>query len=390
MDEIRKQLEKWASEGKTNSWMANSLGVGDSTVARWLKKWNIKKKTRQVKIKEVKEEVQEDTRLHRLRARESALSKKYKVAIDQNEGLEKMLEATLGMKTGVKTTKIKKRKNTGKSESTIVVVASDWHIEEEVRPESLAGDTSNTYNLEISKKCSEHFFRTALMLTEIESQHTNINTMVVALLGDFVTGNLIDEMLEITLLEPAEAIVRATEYLQSGLQFLLDNSDLDLIVQCHTGNHGRFTKKTHVSTEYGNSYETLMYVFLANYFKDEPRITFNIPKSYHSLLQIYDWTIRFHHGHAIRGGQGIGGIASPIMRKIAKWDTSQRVDHDVFGHFHQLIDGNKFLVNGSMIGYNPYAVQIGASVEAPAQLFFGIHSERGKFVTRPILFPKRS
>lgn len=56
--------------------------------------------------------------------------------------------------------------------------------------------------------------------------------------------------------------------------------------------------------------------------------------------------------------------------------------------FHQLLDGGNFLVNGSMIGYNAFALSIKASAERPAQRFCLIDRDRGKTITAPILFDK--
>ena len=56
------------------------------------------------------------------------------------------------------------------------------------------------------------------------------------------------------------------------------------------------------------------------------------------------------------------------------------------GHFHQLIHDSAFVSNGSLVGYNPYALSIKAEYEKPAQSFFLIDKKRGKTVTTPILF----
>ena len=45
-----------------------------------------------------------------------------------------------------------------------------------------------------------------------------------------------------------------------------------------------------------------------------------------------------------------------------------------------------FVVNGSMIGYNAFAVAIKAAYEPPSQVLFAVHSKRGKYMTRLILF----
>jgi hypothetical protein len=76
----------------------------------------------------------------------------------------------------------------------------------------------------------------------------------------------------------------------------------------------------------------------------------------------------------------------PIRKKISAWDKAMRADLTVMGHFHQLMDGGDFLVNGSLIGYNEFAQAIGASPEEPRQAFFLVHARNGgqKSLTAPI------
>ena len=46
-------------------------------------------------------------------------------------------------------------------------------------------------------------------------------------------------------------------------------------------------------------------------------------------------------------------------------------------HFHQLKNGGNFITNGSLIGYNAFAIQIKADYEPPRQKFF-MYSSTGE------------
>ena len=54
--------------------------------------------------------------------------------------------------------------------------------------------------------------------------------------------------------------------------------------------------------------------------------------------------------------------------------------------FHQFFDGGNFVANGSMVGWNAYAIAIKAKFEKPKQVLFLIDKKRGKTVTCPIYF----
>lgn len=279
---------------------------------------------------------------------------------------------------------IKAVKGSGTSEATAVVIASDWHVEEEVLPQKVS--YRNRFNLDISKMRAEQFFQNALRLIRKEQQDVEINTMVLGLLGDFISNNIHEELLENCLLRPIEAILYAQELIQAGIQFLVDNSKLKLVIVCHSGNHGRITKKIHISTEQGNSLEYFMYHSLKNHFRDNDRVEFVIAEGYHTYLEVYDKVVRLHHGHAMSYGGGIGGLTIPVSKAISQWNITRPADYDAFGHFHQYLPHTRFTSNGSLIGFSPYAVQIKAEFQAPAQSFYLIDKKRGKTIHAPILF----
>lgn len=311
--------------------------------------------------------------------------KKLDILISDNERLQKELDASLAVKRGLNPVFIEEKISTGDSEATAVVLASDWHLEETVNPATV--NNMNKYNLDVANRRVEQFFQNTLKLLKKEQQSTKIDTLVLALLGDFISGNIHDELLENCSLRPIDAIILAENLIAGGIKFLLDNSNVKLIIPCHVGNHTRITKKIHVSTEKGNSLESFMYHHLMNHFKYNPRVKFLVSDGYLSYLTIYNFTIRFHHGHAIKYGGGVGGLTIPVRKAVAQWQKLKQADLDCFGHFHQFFDGGNFICNGSLIGWNTFAIFIKGDYEKPKQSFFLIDKKRGmKTVVCPILF----
>jgi len=313
---------------------------------------------------------------------EAELSKKYKKSLAIINSIQQELNATLQLSKCRQTYRITPATN-AHSEATAIIVASDWHYEEQIKPSYVSG--LNQYNLEIADQRINRFFQNALRLINICKQDIEIDNIVLALLGDFISGNIHDENLETGQLRPIDAAFAVQGKLMSGIKFLLEKTKCDIIVPCSVGNHSKITEKIHVSTETGNSLEGLMYHNMAMYFEDEPRVKFVISESYHTYLTIYNRTLRLHHGHAIRYNGGIGGIYIPVSKAIAQWNKAKFADLDVFGHWHQQRDGGNFITNGSLIGYNAYALRIKADYEEPKQAFFLIDKDRGKTIVAPIL-----
>lgn len=256
-----------------------------------------------------------------------------------------------------------------------VMVASDWHVEEPVEKEKVHG--LNEYNLEIAKARAYSFFRNGLRLTNINSASSQIDTIYLIFDGDFFTNWIHEELAETTLLAPAEAANFALSLLIDGINFLLENSTYKLIVDCVAGNHGRMTKQRRIANAAETSLETFMYQQLARVFSSETRVEFRVAAGKMLYRKFFDYTIRVIHGDDIGYAGGVGGITIPIRKKLAAWDKAIKANLTIMGHFHQLIDGGDFLVNGSLIGYNTFAQSIGASPEEPQQAFFIVHERKG-------------
>ena len=321
---------------------------------------------------------------HRQQKRDdTTLRKRYDEALRTIERLELASAAHRALGERSATVTITSAKTSATSEATCVWVASDWHIEERVGPE--VGDL-NRYDLKIAEARAQTFFRSGLRLTNILAQDVKIETVILALLGDFITNDIHEELVEVNALSPVEALARVQSWLIAGIEFVLRESPYKLVIPCHSGNHARTTKTTRFGTEHGHSLEHLMYLHLAAHFRAEKRVQFLIPEGMHSYVTVYDKVIRFQHGHAIKYGGGVGGIYIPVNKAIAQWNKAKRADLDVFGHFHQMRDGGNFICNGSMIGYSSFALSIKADFERPKQALFLLDKRRGRTCTWPILF----
>lgn len=322
-----------------------------------------------------------DSVIEKLRAENKVLRKKYKEAL--GEISKKKQEIDVSKIGKIETFHIKPKRECKINEGVAFCIASDWHVDEIVRPFMVNG--MNKFNDRVAKERSIRFFQNAVKLVHISGRDVEINTIVLGLLGDFISSNIKEELKENTSMLPMEAIMYAQTLIASGINYVLKHTKANIVVQCHAGNHSRITKKIHISTEVGNSLEALMYSNLELHYTHEKRVTFNISKGYHSFLKIFDKTIRFHHGHHLRYQGGVGGIYIPVNKAIAQWNKMKPVDLDVFGHFHQFRDGGNFICNGSLIGYSAYALSIKADYEDPKQAFFLLDKKRGKTIVAPII-----
>lgn len=338
----------------------------------------MKKKKKQIPFEQLLA-VKADIKLEKMSLNLKALKKKYKQLIIENNQLEKLLGSC--ETDALKPFQIKVSKNT-KGEAVAFIILSDWHVDEIIRAISVNG--YNKFNPQIAHARIVKCFQNALKLIQLNQQDNVIEEIFVVLAGDFISGNIHEELLENTSMLPIEAMIFAQDHIVSGLQFLLDNSDVKINVVCAVGNHSRITDKVHNSSEQGNSLEYFMYHNIAKFFATNKRLTFQMDKAYFQHIKVFGRLIRIHHGHSVSYGGGVGGITIPINKAIAQWNKMKNVYLDILGHFHQFFDGGNFVTNNSLIGYSPYAQKIKASPSRPGQTFFLIHKKYGKIQTTPI------
>jgi hypothetical protein len=307
---------------------------------------------------------------HRLKRRVRELEDENRKLVEQlsDDGEFGAIIAEVRARQGTVKPTIEPRERTSNlAEATPLILASDWHIEEEVRPEQVHG--RNRYNLEISQRRMERFFEAARWGIDHQRQIFKIRDAILWLGGDFITNFLHPDNVETNLLHPTQAILTAQAEIGRGIEFLLEDPEIEqLVIPCNDGNHGRLTKQVQSATRTQNSLEVLMYAQLALRFAHEPRIKFLLPESSFTYLDdVYGRTIRFLHGDVFKYHGGVGGIMVPMYRARARWETVKHAALSVVGHWHQRICLPDLMVNGSLIGFNSYAQDIGASFEAPVQ-----------------------
>ena len=325
-----------------------------------------------------------DRRARRLEGELRDLKRRYKHAVHELDLSEQRFEVALNIRQPCPEIRIEARLPAGQGEATAIALYSDWHIEERVDLQQLNG--LNEYNPQIAEQRAITCFQNTLRLVQKERAAVQIDEMVLWLGGYFITGFIHEELSQTNWLSPTEATRLAKKLLYNGIRFLLDHGKFRRVrAICNPGNHGRTTAKMQIANSHKMSYEWMMYHDLADLFKDDARIEFDIPTSPFGYIQVYDKVIRTFHGEGIKYGGGIGGVAIPLIKHVHRLNKQRPADLNVLGHFHQSIRPAKdIIMNGSLIGFSPYAQKIGCDPENPQQMFLLCDKDRGFTVSCPI------
>lgn len=265
----------------------------------------------------------------------------------------------------------------------MIALASDFHVGQRVDPRTV--NYLNEFNPDIAERRVGNYFTNLLKLVKKERQDVEIRNLVLWLGGDFISGYIHDELIETNYMTPFQEAEFAQNLLAGGLKMLGDKGKFEKItVVCSTGNHGRATKKVHHGSETNNSYEHFIYWNLRKNLAD-PVFHWQVAEGYFTYVDIYDKLYRFHHGHSVRFMGGIGGLSIPMQKFVHRADQQRPAAHSFCGHFHQQGFYPDFTVNGSLVGFDSYALSIGARPERPQQVFRLLDPKRNFTVCAPIL-----
>ena len=268
-------------------------------------------------------------------------------------------------------------------EKYAVALFSDAHIEETVNPQSVM--SLNEYNTDIAKQRIQNYFSNLVhCLNKDEVTH-----LIFASLGDTISGYIHDELAQTNGLTPLEATQLAQGLLFNGLKFICEKSNVeDIYFIGIVGNHSRVTKKIQHANGYKMSYEWLMYQNIKRECEIAGLpITFNLPESEMAVVDTQDnRRFLFIHGFQIRsnGSGTVCGIYPALNRLCMKWDKIFHQDKIYLGHFHSCVSIPNAMVNGSIIGYNSFALSNGFGYERPAQQYEVYDTKIGLLLTRQI------
>lgn len=272
----------------------------------------------------------------------------------------------------------KKRKSSDKH-GTVGLLLSDLHLDEVVLPSEMRG--RNAYNREIADMRLRKVFNSVIEQATYYHQGTKYDGAYVALGGDLVNGDIHPELKETNEYPVPETIRFWVPKIASGLEMLADQFGF-VEVAAVPGNHGRLGLKPRYKKRALDNADWLMSALLAERFSSDSRFKFDVPESMDTSTTIYDTTLLLTHGDQAGGGSGIGGIFPGIMRMKARKQANFEFDWLLMGHFHQYLHTQHITVNGSLKGWDEYALGHNFVYEPPNQAMFILTPEHG--VTWPI------
>lgn len=265
--------------------------------------------------------------------------------------------------------------------------ASDWHFSEVVRAAEIGG--VNEYNIAIAKERVKTMIAITIELLRKHLANGKYPGIVFVLGGDMLSGDIHEELQQTNEVETMPALLELVGVLSWCITTLADEFG-HVFIPCVTGNHGRTTRKPRAKRRNHTNFDWLLYNILAGRFAADKRVQFLIPEGPDAYYKIYNTRYLLTHGDQFRGGDGMIGALGPIARGDKKkrsrnGQTDRNFDVMILGHWHQYIHMNRFIVNGTLKGYDEYADASNFDVEPAQQALWITHPDHGITFRAPVL-----
>lgn len=265
-----------------------------------------------------------------------------------------------------------------------MLLASDWHYGEVVRPQEVGG--LNDFNATIAEARIKRLTGTVIDLAfnHMGRAKTVYPGIVLMYGGDMISGDIHEELMATNDRTPVQCVNDLTDLCAAQIDAFATKFG-NVWIPCVTGNHGRTGKRMRFKGRVFTSYEWNIYCNLAREFKGNKHVHFSIPEETDCRFDVYGHRYLLTHGDTlgVKGGDGIIGALGPIRRgeiKIRNAESQIERDFDtiVMGHWHQYITLPGLVVNNSLKGYDEFARSaLRAPYSRPSQALWFTHPEQG-------------
>lgn len=254
---------------------------------------------------------------------------------------------------------------------TLLLMWSDQHAGEMVSLEETGG--LNEYDWSIMMHRHDLLREKLISWAEIFGP---VEELVIAAIGDGVSGDIHDELKQTNEMPLAEAIVQwgldGGAWIESLVPYFKK-----IRVICVRGNHSRFSQKPQAKKGYASG-DWQASQIQAQVLRQYDSVEFIIPRANRAKLEIYGRKLMLIHGDAVPSSTMVGVPWGGVIRYSEKLARSHDFDHLLLGHFHEPhAIGKRIFVNGSTKGVDEYILDRHGTGSPPAQVLLPFHPDHG-------------
>ena len=375
-DEERIELERRWRQGESAARLDEEyrLKPGATRKYAWGHEW-----TRD-ESNDVMEAYESDVEIGRLSSKLSHINRLYKQALKEKVIADRLVDAmtdTIRAAKPVAPYKLKVDKlGQSRGEHRVVALLSDLHVGEVVSAAETNGLAE--YDVDIFKARQQRWTDKVLELVSLRRERLHLPNLSVFMLGDIVSGDIHDELVESNAVNIVDQVVIAAREISKSLLALASHFE-HIEVSGVAGNHGRMSRKPYYKGKQRRSWDTLIYQMVALILSEQANVTFHIPASFWTIRNVLGTKFLLLHGDGINSWSGIPwyGLERMYLRLQDLIGRDNVFDRAVLGHFHDPLMTERFIVNGSYKGGDEYAIGRLFVSGRPSQTMLYVHTEHG-------------
>lgn len=372
----QKVLDMFLADGMSKSEISRALCIPRTTVRRW-----INKEKRNSPSNAIDRASIDNTEIlllkDKIKKLETDIRIKNKETVNEHYIREHIFQINSESRASTPPDWVVNPNPNDSDETVPTIFLSDWHWGEVVNPAQIGG--VNEYNMDIAHERTKKLVSTTIKL--LDMAHRKYPGIVVAMGGDMFSG---DAHLELTATNENSIMPVFLDLYEKMIWILRTFADKygKVFVPVVSGNHSRTTPKIMHKNRNFTNYDWLLGCLLEKYFENDGRIKFLIPDGPDAYFKIYNTKYLLTHGDQFRGGDGMIGSLGVIVRGDQKKrgrnaQIGKPYDCMIIGHFHQLIQMQRVICNGSLKGLDEYAHNGNFGYEPPRQALWLTHPKYG-------------
>lgn len=323
-----------------------------------------------------------------------ALTAKYERALKEQSSIEQLVAAIKDMAPASYSPapEIKKlTRGSGKPQS-MVLLLSDTHVGQTIRPEQTLGHGCYNFDVFLARL---KFYEESVTSILRDHTTTEVPEIIVAMGGDMLDGALNHSA------EAGQTTTMFSQFYGAGhaiSQFLRNLSALvpRLRIHCTVGNHPRWPNQHKMPTDNRfSNFDQVLYAYLQALTKDIRTIQWTLDEQPFALFKVQNLLCHLSHGDQLSGGDKALGIPNHAVGRMVSSnsqlfgkDSSPSPDIYLVGHLHRQIvlphAKGSVIVNGGFPGVGPYGLIRGFSPVDPTQVCFFVHPVYGQTATYTI------
>lgn len=336
--------------------------------------------------------VEERVRERRLERQIAEMKAEHKRLLDRIIEAEDLRATVFGLAEAIRAPAVirpMKGGHRGGKRSAILHI-SDVHCGEAVDLYEMDG--LNSYDLDICRARLTRLFQKAASLLTDHWKGDPAEEIVVCLGGDMIDGNLREESRRAGAAPVVTSVKVVSEQIAGGLAFLRKAVGAPVRVYTSGGNHARLTPKPHAVEGGIDNLDILVSWGVEKMLAGDAGVRFFYTGSGEAPFNVYGWRFLLQHGH--EGAGGSGGLYGPIYKQVrgmyrthVSYARRGRGFHFVLqGHDHTSSKIPFGFANGSVVGFNPYAMRNLKADPAPASQNLLVVEEKRGVITYQELF----